>query len=375
MNLDPENSYCIDLLQKLVNIPSVYPNEEEIINYLEQELTEKGLNPKRIDLEPGRSNLLCSIGSGYPRICLNAHADTVHICGESQPVARIDGDLLRGLGSCDDKASVASMITAFRYLASHADQLHGTVDLMISVDEEGNGRGVESVIESGYTCDYAIVGECTGLDIVHAHCGVVFLKLFTTGTAAHGSTPSNGRNAILRMIELVNDIESELKQFPPHYRVGAPSINLGEIHAGDQPNRVPDKCVARVDIRLVPPMNVSQIIDILDDTCSRKGWASYDIERQWEPVDTPVDSVLIESAMETSKELDIDTTLVGWRGGTEAEPFFTRLGVDVIVLGPGDILQAHSTNEFVSISQTQQAVKLYIGAITRLQDRLVRKKS
>ena len=335
--------------------------------FLERELSGKGLNPTRLYLEPDRFNLLCGIGSGHPRVCLNAHSDTVPASGKSLPAARIEGDILWGLGACDDKASIAAMVAAFSHLASlPTDQPIGSVDLLISVDEECGGNGVESAIDAGYACDYAIVGEPTRLDIVHAHSGILFLKLTTTGAAAHGSTPHLGQNAIRRMMELVDEIETEVTRFPPHPAVGAPSLNLGEIHAGDRPNRVPDTCVAGVDVRIMPPTTVSQVGDRINGILAGKDWASCEIERQWEPVETPIESALIKSVSEAAKQLGIPSTLKGWRGGTEAAPFRARLGVDAIVLGPGDLKQAHSDAEFVSISQTQLAAALYAQSVLGL---------
>ncbi len=142
--------YCADLLTKLVDIPSAFPHEEECMLFLERELTTLGLRPERIDVEERRFNLLCRIGSGARRICLNAHADTVPPSGDSTPTARIDGDTLYGLGSCDDKASIAAIVTAGLELASRADELAYGVDVLISVDEEDGAKGVETAIRQGY---------------------------------------------------------------------------------------------------------------------------------------------------------------------------------------------------------------------------------
>ncbi len=366
MTLDTD--YCIRLLEELVNIPSTSGHEEEIMLFLERELSRQGLNPTLIDLEPGRPNILCSLGTGSPQVCLNAHADTVPPGGASVPRARTDGDIMWGLGTCDDKASVSAMIAAFSYLAANQHLLNGRVDLLISVDEEDGGRGVESVIESGYTCNYAIVGEPTNLDIVHAHSGILFLTLTATGTSAHGSTPALGQNAIWRMTDLVREISGVVTSFSPHPTVGPPSLNLGEIRAGDRPNRVPDTCVAKADIRVVPPADVSRVICEVEKVLAGKGWASYEIERRWEPLDTPVDSTLVKAVLLAGETIGIKPKLVGWRGATEAEPFSTRLGAQAIVMGPGDLTQAHSGDEFVSISQTRKAVRLYAESVLQLQN-------
>lgn len=358
--------YCARLLARLVDIPSVFPEEEEIMCFLEREYATLGLSPTRIDVADRRFNLLCTIGSGSPRLCLNAHADTVPANGESTPTARVEGDLLFGLGSCDTKASIASMTTAFLELAAERDKLPGTLDLLISVDEEGDGIGVKTAISKGYRCDYAIVGEPTGLNIISAHNGLLFLRLTTIGKSAHGCHPSVGINAIDRMMNLVEELREAVQVFAGHQLLGGPSLNLGEIHAGDRPNRVPDKCVARIDIRFPPPATNRQALDAARKVIEKYDWASYEIEKQGETLDTPAGSPLVKTIMHSAQEMGIKCEIGGLRGWTEAEPFHTMLGIDSVVLGPGDVKLAHSSREWVSISETQRAASFYAEIARRL---------
>lgn len=334
---------------------------------LEREFATLGLNPRRIEMAPGRWNLLCSRGSGSPRVCLNAHCDTVPPNGESTPNSRIEGDLLYGLGSCDTKASIASMTTAYLEVAARGEP-KGVADLLISVDEELDGNGVRSAIRQGYACDYAIVGEPTGLNIVRAHNGLLFLELTTTGLSAHGCCPENGISAIERMLELVDDMREAIKQFGPHDLTGGPSLNLGEIHAGDRPNRVPDTCVSRIDIRFPPPARVADVEAAVLPPIDRREWASCKVEKRGEALDTPSDSPLIKAIQQAGQVVGSEHHLAGLRGWTEAEPFRTMLGIDSVVMGPGDIRQAHTSKEFVSISQTLRAAALYAEVVGRIAE-------
>ncbi|MGC8863666.1 MAG: M20 family metallopeptidase [Armatimonadota bacterium] len=364
---DSAKRYCARLLEKLVDIPSVFGEEKEIMLFLESELVSLGLKPRRIDVAPGRFNLLCSTGSGSPRICLNAHSDTVPPNGESTPLARIDGDTVYGLGSCDTKASISAMVTACLDLASRPDHA-GTIDLLLSVDEEGDGEGVRSAIRQGYKCDYAIVGEPTSLNIIRVHCGLLFLKLITEGVAAHGCDPSMGISAIDRMMELIAALREQIAGFPGHPIVGPMSLNLGEIHAGDRPNRVPNRCEARIDMRLVPPVSNEQLYQAARRVIEQFEWASYQVEKRGEAMETPEDSPLVRAILSSAQELRIACRAGGFRGWTEAESFRTGLGVDAVVIGPGCVKQAHSSKEFVSISETQRAAELYALSVIRLLD-------
>ena len=362
---DTANRYCAQLLEKLVDIPSVFPEEEKIMLFLERELATLGLAPRRLEVAPRRFNLLCSIGSGSPRICLNAHSDTVPANGESTPNARIDGDRLFGLGACDDKASIAAMVAAILELASRRD-LAGTVDLLISVDEEGDATGVRTAIRQGYGCDYAIVGEPTDLNVMNVHNGLLFLKLVTTGVSAHGCDPSMGVSAIERMMELIGELRAGITRFPAHPVVGGMSLNLGEIHAGDRPNRVPNLCEARIDIRFPPPVTNAEVFEAARRVIDSKEWASHEIEKRGEALETALNSPLVQSVLSAAAELGIESSPTGIRGWTEAESFRTGLGIDSIVLGPGSIRQAHSANEFVSLRETQAAAALYTQSVLGL---------
>lgn len=358
--------YCADLLTKLVDIPSVFPQEEEVMLFLERELTTLGMRPERIEVTQGRFNLLCRIGSGSPRICLNAHADTVTPNGESTPGARIDGDTLYGLGACDDKASVAAIITAGLEIASRADEIGG-VDVLVSVDEEDGGTGVETAIKKGYACDYAIVGEPSDLDVVRAHNGLTWLMLTAKGVAAHGSAPWAGVNAIERMMEVVEELKAAITAFPPHPITGPMSLNLGIIKGGDLPNRVPESCEAVVDIRIPPPTRLQDVHKAIQPIFDSRDWISYTGgKKSRNGLDTPEDSPLIEAVLAAGRELDRDTKVIGGRGWTEAESFRTLLGIDAVVCGPGSMKQAHSSREFVSISETQHAAELYVRTVEKL---------
>ncbi len=360
--------YCAELLTRLVDIPSTFPHEEECMLFLERELSTLGMQPERIDVEEGRFNLLCRIGSGERRICLNAHVDTVPPNGGSTPNARADGDIVYGLGSCDDKASVAAIITAGLEMASRADELDYGVDVLISVDEEDGGGGVETAINKGYKCDYAIVGEPSNLDIIRIHNGLIWFTLVARGVAAHGSAPWVGANAIERMMGVVEELRNAVSAFEPNPITGPNSLNLGTIKGGDLPNRVPEHCEAIVDIRVVPPHKLADVRDAVTPVLDSYEWLTYEGGKAREGLDTLESSPLIQTMLQCARELGRDSKVMGGRGWTEAESFRTLLGIDAIVCGPGSMQQAHSSNEFVSISETQLAAELYVRTIERLME-------
>ncbi len=361
MTIRIDDAYALDLLAKLVNIPSQGTNEYEIMLFLEEEFKRVGFEPTRIPVEERRFNLLVSIGEGSPVLCLNAHADTVETSGESVPKARVEGDILYGLGSMDDKASVASIMAAAKAILDSGVKLNGRLDVLISVDEEGCAQGVRTAIREGYKCDMAITGEGTRLDVVARHCGLVFLDIVTHGKSTHGSMPMEGINAIDMMYELVNGLRAVVTDYLPDPMVGPPTLNLGIIRAGDRPNRVPDRCEASVDIRMVPPMTVEPMLEKIADYF--KIWgdkAEYTVTKKVSPLDTPLDSPLIKQLIKTNEAVrSVTPAITGWRGWTEAQSFQSGLGIDSVVYGPGALIQAHSGNEFVHLEEVRQAARVY----------------
>ena len=361
--LTVDEDYLLRLHESLVNIASVFPQEEEIMLFLEKELRGLGFRPVRLILPDARFNLLTRLGSGSPAFCLNAHADTIPPNGNSVPNARIENGRMYGLGSVDDKACVAAMITVFKAIAESKITLNGTLDLLISVDEEGDANGVRSAIRNGYRCDMAVVGEATSLEIVRSHCGLIFLDIVTHGRSTHGSIPMEGINAIDRMYKLVEGLRAIVAEYPAHPTVGPPTLNLGIIRAGDRPNRVPDRCEASIDIRLVPPMKVEETLARIEAYLAEWPDAEYKITKKGQCLDTPEDSPLIKAIIQAAGRIGFEPPVVGWRGWTEAESFQSGLGIDAVVLGPGELKAAHSADEYVDLAEVRRAADLYAETV------------
>ena len=354
-----DRDYLLRLHESLVNIPSVFPQEEQIMLFVEEELRNLGFRPERLPVEEGRFNLLTRLGSGSPVFCLNAHSDTIPPSGESVPQARIEDGRMYGLGSVDDKSCVAAMITAFRAIAESGIALNGALDLLISVDEEGDANGVRTAVRNGYKCDMAVVGEATSMEIVRSHCGLIFLDIVTHGKATHGSIPMEGINAVDRMYELVQGLRALVAGYPAHPTVGPASLNLGIIRAGDRPNRVPDRCDASIDIRIVAPMKADETLARIKAYFAEWPDAEYEITKKGEPLDTHEDSPVICAVFKACGSIGFKPPVVGWRGWTEAESFQTGLGVDAIVFGPGELKRAHSANEYVELDEVHKAALVY----------------
>lgn len=359
-----DRDFLIDTAVALVNIESPAPRERPVIEALERVARDIGLATRRVSLEPGRDNLIVSLGEGSPVVCLCAHADTVPPSGRSVPQARVENGRLCGLGSCDDKGPIAAMLAAVKALRESGWTGPGRIDVLITLEEETEGRGIHAVLDSGYRCDYAIVAEPSGMNVVVAHPGILFLQVAATGKACHGSTPERGVNAIDLLYSFVQALRDRVSSWPVHALAGCSSVNLGALRGGDRPNRVPDKAGALVDIRVAPPKTTAEAQQMVNELAAEQfGAVTARVAKVGEALNADPACRLVRALQQAGQEvMGRLPEAVGWRAWSEAGVFQSRLGVETAVLGPGDLAQAHSSDEFVAIGDLLRAAAVYARA-------------
>ena len=280
---------------------------------------------------------------------------------------RIQGDRLYGRGSCDTKASVAA---AFLALASvlPVQERRATISLAFAVGEELGHEGVAHLMASGFRADAAVVGEPTGLDVVAAHKGIVRWKMTAVGRAAHSSNPEKGCNAIVKMAAVIRTLEEKLiPQLPQrsHPLLGSPTLSIGRIEGGLQVNVVPDRCTVDVDRRLLPGETWAGVRRELEDVLAplRAGDPDLQVEIE-EPYQslasmaTPLDAPIVRIAQEAVRRIHGQRPVRGVAFGTDAAELAAK-GIPCVVLGPGDIAQAHTSDEYVAIQQVVKAAAIY----------------
>jgi succinyl-diaminopimelate desuccinylase len=204
--------------------------------------------------------LLAEVGpADGPSVLLHGHLDVVPARpGQFEP--RIEGDRLFGRGAYDMKGALAGMMFALR---DAAGQTAVRLRLLCVPDEESAGvekRSTEVLVEQGLRADFAITGEPTDLQIGVEAKGVLAVRLHLSGTAAHGSTPWLGDNAILKAHDAFRRIESLPFSRESSEMFDRPSINLARIAGGDAFNKVPDSCWMDVDIRYLPGQDPEDIL-------------------------------------------------------------------------------------------------------------------
>lgn len=312
-----------------------------------------------------KCNLIATYGSGPGGMVLAGHTDTVpfdeHLW-TSDPLRMTERDgRLYGLGATDMKGFFPIAIEAMRPLLDQ--EFRQPLIILATADEETSMQGARSLAEMGRPrARSAIIGEPTGMRPIRSHKGIMMESVRLRGSSGHSSDPSLGRNALDAMHAVIADLIEFRKQLRERYRgdffeIPHPTLNLGVIHGGDNPNRICGHCELQFDIRLMPGMEVESI--------------RHEIRRRLAAVTGPlrVEAELIPLfpgtpaffAREQSALLRAAEKITGHQGesvafGTEA-PFLQQLGMDTIVLGPGHIDQAHQPDEYLSLDMIDPCIR------------------
>jgi succinyl-diaminopimelate desuccinylase len=311
----------------------------------------------------GRPLLTATVGpQGAPTIVLHGHLDVVPGRPE-QFEPRIDGDRLYGRGAYDMKGGLASMICAFRDMAAQERVRVHFVCVSDEESEELDDRASDYLVREGYLGDFAITGEPTDLHIGIQAKGVLAMRIEVSGTAAHGSTPWVGDNAVLKAIDTFRQIESLPFTRESSDLFDRPSINLGRIVGGDAMNKVPDLCAIDVDVRYLPGQDHEAIraaVEALPDAHVVKVF-----HRQ--PAIVPRDDPYVQAlgtAIGRVAEPTSERLGVGRDGASDAISFI-EAGVPAVECGPsGD--GHHGPEEWVSIRSLGQ----YRAALVEFVDLL-----
>ncbi len=320
---------------------------------------------------PAKANLVATLGSGPGGLVLSGHTDTVpYDEGKWQhdPFRMTDADQrLYGLGSADMKAFLALAIESCREL--HARDLAEPLIIVATADEETSMSGARALLQNDKPrARHAIIGEPTGLRPVRMHKGIFMESIRLQGRSGHSSDPALGNSALETMHHVIADLMDWRRQLQarysnPLFAVPGPTLNLGHIHGGDNPNRICAECELHIDLRPLPGMH----IDELRAELHRRVRAVVEPTGIAAEFDMLFDGI---PAMETAAGagiVQLTQRLTGHTAGavafgTEA-PYFSQLGMDTVILGPGSIEQAHQPDEYLEQGALQPTIELLQSVI------------
>jgi len=365
----------LEMISGLIATPSVSSVEPAldqgnlaVIELLASWLEDTGFAIEIMHLpgKPAKANLIATLGHGSNGLVLAGHTDTVPYDEgkwRHDPFRlSVTGDRLYGLGTSDMKSFLALALEAVREL--DADNLQQPLILLATADEESSMSGARTLVEQRYPlARHALIGEPTGLRPVRMHKGILMEAIRLSGQSGHSSDPASGNSALEAMHSVLGALinwrkELQARHRNPLFAVPVPTLNLGHIHGGDNPNRICGSCDLHIDLRPLPGMDLQElrgelrqrVLDVLQDTGIKA-----DFESLFEGIpamETPANARIVQLAERLTGHSSEAVAFA-----TEA-PYLRRLGMETVILGPGDIAQAHQPDEYIRVDQLDPTVRL-----------------
>lgn len=323
--------------------------------------------------DPRKVNLLATLGQGPGGLVLAGHLDTVPFdegAWRSDPFRLTErDDRLYGLGTADMKSFLALAIEAAREFAGKP--LKQPLVILGTADEEITLGGARALAEAGRPrARHAVIGEPTGLKPVRIHKGNLSESIRVRGKSGHASNPSLGLNAVEGMHRVLHhllQLRDELARGPRSEQFSVPhaTLNPGCLHGGDAPNRIPARCELRVDLRFLPGTDLAALRSEMQQRASA-ALAGTDYRIEFDSLypgcpafETPATAAIVKACEE----------LTGHAAGavdfaTEGA-LFNDMGLHTVVLGPGDIAQAHQPDEYLALDRIEPTLRLLRELIAR----------
>lgn len=367
------NSSLKERIATLVSIASVSSAKAEwdmsnrpVIDLLATWFEQLGFHIHIQALPGNKANLIATYGTGSGGLVLSGHTDTVpfnEARWQYPPLALSeDNNRLYGLGTADMKSFFALIIEAVLPLLDQT--FKAPLIVLATADEESSMSGARALSHTAFQqTRAAIIGEPTQLKPINMHKSISMNALSITGQSGHSSNPALGKNALDAMHDMMTELKAFRSEIASHYKnshfaVATPTLNLGCIHGGDNPNRICNSCELHFDFRGLPGMDNheirGQILERLAPIAEqhRVKMAFTELFGGIEAFEQSRDTEIVKLA---EKLTAAEAKAVAF--ATEA-PFLQQLGMETIVLGPGSIDQAHQPDEYMALDQIKPCVDL-----------------
>ncbi|MEH6357795.1 MAG: acetylornithine deacetylase [Pseudomonadales bacterium] len=371
----------LTLMQQLIETPSVSctspsidQSNRAVIDLLAGWLEQLGFKCEICPIpgQPHKANLIATLGEGPGGLVLAGHTDTVPFDEElwqHNPLGMTEhNERLYGLGTSDMKGFFPIAIEAAKKFLD--TPLKQPLIILATADEESSMAGAKALAEMGRpVARHAIIGEPTGMRPIRMHKGMMMEAIRLQGKSGHSSNPAWGVNAL----DAMHDVMTELKTFRQqlqrdysnsHFDVSFPTLNLGCIHGGDNPNRICGSTELQFDLRPLPGMKLDNLREELEKRLrpiADQHQVGFDMHTLFGipsfETDASRDIVKVAEKLTGHKAGSVNF-------GTEA-PFLSDMGMDTIILGPGDIDQAHQPDEYLSLDRIQPTIELLEEMIKR----------
>ncbi|MFY8107091.1 MAG: M20 family metallopeptidase [Elstera sp.] len=376
----------VSILTDLIARPSPFPSGDcRAINaYTAERLTRAGYRVEILARSPeteaqGYTNVVAKLGSGEPRLVFNAHADTVSVgeraMWQTDPFTAVEKDgLIYGLGAGNGKGNMAVQIWLAEEIARRGGPTKGEVCFSFVSDEENLGPdGMFYLREIGAVKPQVLVlGAQTENQLITAERGVMWVRIETSGTAAHAGNPAAGDNAILRMLRVLSQLDATLSPRLAVRRDGAmlSTNNIGMIRGGHNTNVVPNFCWVELDRRVLPSEKVTdafaEMKAIVEDIDEPAGTVSIELLRGTNGFRAPEGGQGVSAFQKAIKAVTgAEAQFLNATGVSDGR-YFADDGIEIINFGPGAGAQGHAANESVPIDQMVTAAEIQLAMVQDL---------
>jgi len=340
------------------NPPRAFSANDALITYPVSVLERAGFEVRVDDFGDGHINILATRGA--PKLLFNCHLDTVPIGeGWTRPALdlTLDDGLAFGRGVCDIKGAAACLLTL-----AEDDGEDGGQDmaLLLTTDEEGAGsccvqRYLDQPLDG---IEQVVVCEPTLCEAITEHRGFLSVKGVIQGQAGHSSEPrALADNANHRLAQWLS---ATLTYTQAMNEANQPSgFNVGLISGGTKSNVIAPEARLHYSARLAPGQSNEAFFETVKNLGGAHAWADWEIPFSGSPL--PAAGQTSEAALgfcarvKATTALTVGAPVAFW---TEAA-LFSQAGWPVLVLGPGDIAQAHTADEWVSVAELNRALGIY----------------
>ena len=387
---------AVELLKEMISIPSPSFEEDAVCGHVCKWLTDHGVEHRRVG-----NNIIAEpiADPTRPTLMLCAHMDTVSPSPEYSfdpyKPENCPKDMVQGLGSNDDGASVVSMIAAYRYFIGHdgigsgfqnnpshsfvvgptpcgqggstvlkttanaANMKYPNLILVLSCEEERSGKNGMTGLwtELAQKVDFAIVGEPTGMKAATSERGLLVIDATAHGVSGHAAR-NEGENALYKALEDIERLRGHVfEKVSP--RMGKVNLNVTQIKAGTAHNVIPDRCDFVIDIRPTEQYSNEEILNELQEICTSELKPRNLANRSSATFE---DSPLQKAAEALEIETFSSPTTSDWM----------RITCDAIKMGPGESSRSHKKDEFVFVREIEDGIQTYIRFIDYLKDSSLR---
>jgi LysW-gamma-L-lysine carboxypeptidase len=362
------NDKAVQLLTNLLGIYSPSGKEDEIGNFLAEEMVKLGFEVGK----DGIGNIIGVVGEGEPVILLCGHMDTVagHI-----PL-RVTKDKIYARGAVDAKGPLAAMVIAASEIVKDP-AFHAKILVASVVQEEATSAGIKYLISEGIEADYAIFGEPSGAEnITIGYKGNLHLKINCTTETGHSSTPWLYDNTLEKAFELWQQIKNSFppveKQESPYYAITA---CLTKLAGGKATSVIPFESEMHIDIRIPPPLSAAQVFSDTKKVIGKyqaanpKVAVKLEVKDANDPFEVNKSSPLVHAlSASIRKVLGKPATLLRKTGTGDMNILGRAVNAPIVTYGPGDSHLDHTKDEHIIISEYLAGIQVYKETLLKLSE-------